>query len=106
MRSVRPLLNVQRQDKIRWKPSFAVVRSFLDQLIRSGDIGGRTLAKVNFYLDKAEDYFDRGKEKSASDALKSAEKQLKGKEFDDLEDAIDDLRDSLRRGHGRTTDDD
>ena len=31
-------LNVQRQDKFRWKPSFAVVRSFLDQLVRADDI--------------------------------------------------------------------
>jgi hypothetical protein len=99
-------LNVQRQDRIEWEPSFAVVRSFLDQLIRAGDIGGRTLARVEFYLDKAEDYFDRGKERSASEALKSAERQLRGDEYDDLEDAIDDLRDSLRRGHGHGHDDD
>jgi hypothetical protein len=105
-------LNVQRQDRIRWKPSFAVVRSFLDQLIRSGDIGGRTLARVSFFLDKAEDYFDRGKMSSARAALKAADGQLRGRKYDDLEDAIDDLADSLKgkkghgRGHGRGHDDD
>jgi hypothetical protein len=98
-------LNVQHQDKLRWEPSFAVVRALLDQLVRAGDIDSRTLAKVNFYLDKAEDYLDRGKERSASDALKSAEKQLKSRKHDAVEDAIDDLRDSLR-DHGRDDDDD
>jgi hypothetical protein len=91
-------LNVQHQDRIRWKPSFAVVRALLDQLIRANGIDPGTLAKVNFFLDKAEDFLDSGKEKSASNALKSAERQLRGRQQDAVEDAIDDLRDSLRRG--------
>ena len=104
-------LNVQHQDRIRWKPSFAVVRALLDQLVRAGDIDSKTLAKVNFFLNKAEDYLDRGKEKSASNALKSAEKQLRSRKHDAVEDAIDDLRDSLRghghgHGHGHGDDDD
>jgi hypothetical protein len=92
-------LNVQHQDRIRWEPSFAVVRALLDQLVRAGGIDSRTLAKVNFFLNKAEDYLDRGKERSASDALRSAERQLRGRHQDEVEDAIDDLRDSLRRDH-------
>jgi hypothetical protein len=104
-------LNVQHQDRIRWKPSFAVVRALLDQLVRAGEIDSKTLAKVNFFLDKAEDYLDRGKEKSASNALKSAERQLRSWKHDDVEDAIEDLRDSLRghghgHGHGHGDDDD
>jgi hypothetical protein len=90
-------LNVQHQDRIRWKPSFAVVRALLDQLIRAGGIDPGTQAKVNFFLDKAEEFLDRGKEKSASNALKSAERQLRSRQQDAVEDAIDDLRDSLRR---------
>ncbi len=86
------------------------MRALLDQLVRARDIDSRTLAKVNFYLDKAEYYFDRVRERSASDALKSAERQLHGWKYNDLEDAIDDLRDSLRRrhdhGHGHRHDDD
>jgi FIMAH domain-containing protein len=102
-------LNVQHQDRIRWKPSFAVVRALLDQLVRAGDIDSKTLGKVNFFLNKAEDYLDRGKEKSASNALKSAERRLDEREHDEVEDAIDDLRDSLRghgHGHGHGHDDD
>jgi hypothetical protein len=99
-------LNVQHQDRIRWKPSFAVVRALLDQLVRAGDIDSKTLAKVNFFLNKAEDYLDRGKEKSASNALKSAERALDEREHDDVEDAIDDLRDSLDRDDDDDDDDD
>jgi hypothetical protein len=99
-------LNVQHQDRLRWEPSFAVVRALLDQLVRAGDIDSRTLAKVNFYLNKAEAYLDRGRKESARDALKDAEKQLRSRKHDAVEDAIDDLRDSLKRGHGHDDDDD
>jgi LVIVD repeat len=88
-------LNVQSQQRIRWEPSFAVVRALLDQLVRAGDIDQRTLARVNFFLDKAEEDLDRGKERSAASALRSAERQLDEREHDAVEDAIEDLRDSL-----------
>jgi hypothetical protein len=88
-------LNVQHQERIRWNPSFAVVRALLDQLVRAGDIDPSTLAKVNFFLDKAEDFLAQGKERSASNALRSAERALDEREHDAVEDAIDDLRDSL-----------
>ena len=47
-------LNVQHQDKLEWDPSFAVVRSFIDQLERSGDLEGKALDKVNRFVDRAE----------------------------------------------------
>jgi LVIVD repeat len=99
-------LNVQSQERIEWEPSFAVVRALLDQLVRAGDIDSRTLAKVNFFLNKAEDYLDRGKERSARDALRSAERALDEREHDDVEDAIDDLRDSLDDDRDDDDDDD
>src|SRR5918999_5587266 len=73
-------LNVQHQDGIAWEPSFAVVRSFLDQLVRAGDIGGGTLERVNLFLDEAEDAFESGERDSARGTLKSAAKALKGGE--------------------------
>jgi hypothetical protein len=99
-------LNVQHQDRLRWKPSFAVVRALLDQLVRARGIDSRTLAKVNFFLNKAEDYLDRGRERSAGSALRSAERALDGRKHDTVEDAIDDLRDSLDDDHDRDDDDD
>ena len=58
-------LNVQHQDKIRWTPSFAVVRSSVDQLERSGDLDGRLLDRVNDGIDRAERFDDRGLEIAA-----------------------------------------
>ena len=96
-------LNVQRQDRFRWEPSFAVVRSFLDQLVRADDIDDKTLAKVEGAIDKAEDFADRGNFRAAAGLLKSAEAKLRGRQYGDLRDALDDLADSFKRnrGHGR-----
>jgi hypothetical protein len=100
-------LNVQRQDRYRWKPSFAVVRSFLDQLVRSGDLGGKTLRKVDDYIGDAEWFADRGKYRSAADRLEKAERELKhDRDAEQLRDALDDLADEYddkghkHRGHG------
>ena len=94
-------LNVQRQDKFRWEPSFAVVRSFRDQLVRSGDLGGRTLRKVDDAIDDAEAYAKRGKANSAENALRKAERELgNSRTYADLRDALDDLADTFDRKHG------
>ena len=69
-------LNVQRQDKFRWEPSFAVVRSFLDQLVRADDIDRWTLRKVEDAIDLAEWFADRGKYRSAAALLDKAERKL------------------------------
>ena len=47
-------LNVQHQDEITWEPSFAVVRSFVDQLVRAEDIDAKTLRQVNKFVDRAD----------------------------------------------------
>ena len=93
-------LNVQHQDKIKWDPSFAVVRSFVDQLERSGEIGRRALAKLNRAIDRAERFVDRGHNIAAKITLRVTARLLpRDDSFDDLRDAIDDLADSLpRRG--------
>jgi hypothetical protein len=99
-------LNVQRQDKYRHDPSFAVVRSYRDQLVRAGDLGGKTLRKVDDAIDKAEHFADRGKNKSAAQQLEKAERELgRSHKYDDLRDALDDLADELEdkgkhHGHG------
>jgi LVIVD repeat len=98
-------LTPQHQPRLRWKPSFAVVRSFLDQAVRAGDLRGRTLDKVEDAIDKAERFARRGKNSSARQQLQKAERLL-GRRFDDLRDALDDLTDSLRRHGGHDDDDD
>jgi hypothetical protein len=96
-------LNVQRQDKFRWKPSFAVVRSFLDQLVRADDIDSWTLRRVEAAIDLAERFADRGKYRPAAALLDNTERRLKGRQYADLRDALDDLADSFdrKRRHGR-----
>ena len=98
-------LTPQHQPRFRWKPSFAVVRSFRDQAVRAGDLRGRTLDKVDDAIDKAERFAKRGKNSSARQQLQKAERLL-GRDFDDLRDALDDLADSLRRHGGHDDDDD
>jgi hypothetical protein len=94
-------LNVQRQDKYRHDPSFAVVRSYRDQLVRAGDLGGKTLRKVDDAIDDAEDFAKRGKFNSAENALRKAERELgHSHKYEDLRDALDDLADSFDRKHG------
>ena len=89
-------LNVQRQDRFTWDPSFAVVRSFRDQLERAGDIDARTLAQVDKFVDRAEKFHEQGKSAAASAQLHAIAQQLKGNPaFDSLRGALEDLSDAL-----------
>jgi hypothetical protein len=88
-------LNVQHQDEITWEPSFAVVRSFVDQLVRAEDIDAKTLRQVNKFVDRA-DRFNQGQQTAAArDQLTEIAGQLEGDEFDALRDALLDLANSL-----------
>jgi LVIVD repeat len=99
-------LTPQHQPRIRWRPSFAVVRSFLDQLVRADAIPDRTLAKVERFIDRAETFERRGRDSAAAAQLRAAEKQLRGAQYRDLREALDDLADSLRRDRDHDDDDD
>jgi hypothetical protein len=99
-------LNVQRQDEFTWKPSFAVVRSFFDQAVRSGDLRGKKQWEVDDAIDDAERYADRRKYRDAAEELEDAERELKGSSrYAELRDALDDLADEFngkggKHGHG------
>jgi LVIVD repeat len=99
-------LTPQHQPRLRWRPSFAVVRSFRDQLVRADAIPDRTLDRVDKFIVRAERLADRGKKSAAAAQLRAAGRQLRGSQFRDLRDALDDLADSLRRGRDRDHDDD
>ncbi len=93
-------LNVQAQEKLEWEPSFAVVRSFTDQLERSGDASDRTIDRINRTVDLAERLVDRGKQVAASVTLRVLAATLRGDELDDVQDAVRDLaHEVLRRKH-------
>jgi LVIVD repeat len=89
-------LTPQHQPRLRWKPSFAVVRSFLDQLVRADAIPNRTLDKVEKFIVRAESFEARGKDSAAAAQLRSAQRQLRGGRYHDLRGALADLAGSLR----------
>ncbi len=88
-------LNVQHQDEITWDPSFAVVRSFVDQLVRGEDIDAKTLRQVNKFVDRAERFSQGHQTDAARSQLREIAGQLEGDEFDALHDALLELADSL-----------
>ena len=89
-------LNVQTQKEITWEPSFNVVRSYRDQLVREGNIDAETLQQVDKFIDRAEAYEERGKSSAASAQLHALSQQLKGNaDFDELRGGLDDLSDAL-----------
>jgi hypothetical protein len=84
-------LNVQHQDELEWDPSFAVVRSYVDQLERSGDLAGKLLARVNRELDRAESDADRGRWLKAKTRLVALGFLLHDREYRTLRSAVFDL---------------
>jgi hypothetical protein len=82
-------LNVQRQDPFTWEPSFAVVRSFLDQAFRA-DAGSTTLGKVDAHITKAEGFADSGQDRAAAAQLDAAANKVK------LDDGLEGLHGALR----------
>jgi hypothetical protein len=88
-------LNVQHQDRITWEPSFAVVRSFVDQLVRADDIDAETLAQVNKFVGRAERFSGGPQANAAKANLHALAQQLKGEEkFDALSAALEALAES------------
>ena len=81
-------LNAQLQSEIVWAPSFAVVRSHLDQLILAGAIGGETLDEVEKHLAMAE---EATQGKKAKGQLTAAADKLEGERYDALRGALLDL---------------
>ncbi|GAA1166532.1 hypothetical protein GCM10009584_04380 [Ornithinimicrobium humiphilum] len=52
--------NAQAQPRITHAPSFAVVRSYVDQAERSGDLSGKALTEVRKHVDQAEHVKGKG----------------------------------------------
>jgi hypothetical protein len=89
-------LNVQNQQRITWDPSFNVVRSYRDQLVREGNIDARTLQQVDKFVDRAEELLARGETSSASDQLHAIAQQLRhNPDFAELRRGLQDLSDAL-----------
>jgi hypothetical protein len=63
--------NVQHQQRFSHAPSFAVTRSYRDQLVRSGDLSGDLLVQVDRAIDRAEQ-FRTGPQATAAKATLAA----------------------------------
>ena len=87
-------LTPQHQPKLVNEPSYAVVRSYRDQLERAGDIDEKTLDQVDKFVDRAEDYSKDGKEAAAKAQLNALANQLDDEQFAALQAALRALAES------------
>jgi hypothetical protein len=87
-------LTPQHQPRLVNEPSFAVVRSYRDQLVRADDIDAKTLAQVDKFVDRAEGYSEAGKEAAAKAQLNALANQLDDEQFAALQAALRALAES------------
>ena len=87
-------LTPQHQPKLVNEPSFAVVRSYRDQLERADSIDERTLAQVDKFVDRAEEFAADGKDAAAKAQLNAIANQLEGAQYDALRAALRALADA------------
>ena len=81
-------LTPQHQPRLVNEPSFAVVRSYRDQLVRAGDIDAETLALVDKFVDRAELFREQGKEAAAKAQLNALANELEGPQYAALRAAL------------------
>ena len=87
-------LTPQHQPKLVNEPSFAVVRSYRDQLERADAIDEKTLKQVDKFVDRAEQYTAAGKDAAAKAQLNAIANQLRGAQYDALRAALRALADA------------
>jgi hypothetical protein len=86
-------LTPQHQPRFTHRPSFAVVRSYRDQLERAG-LDAKTLDQIDKFVDRAERYRAEGKAAAARAQLHAIANQLRGDRFADLRAALRALADA------------
>jgi hypothetical protein len=80
--------NAQLQTTLVHAPSFAVVRSYVDQGERAGTLTGKALSEVRGHLDKAEALAAKGNDESVVDQLANAARKSGAAPDSDLVQAI------------------
>ena len=88
-------MNAQNQHQFDWEPSFAVVRSFRDQLVRADDIDAKTLKQLDKFVDRAERFASGHQQAAARAQLRAIANQLEGDQYADLRAALLALADSI-----------
>ena len=84
-------LTPQHQTQFVNQPSFAVVRSYRDQLERAGAVDAKTLDQIDKFIDRAEQFAAAGQHDAASAQLHALASQLRGPEFEALRAALEAL---------------
>jgi hypothetical protein len=87
--------NPQHQSMIVWAPSFAVARSYYDQLVRAGDIANPLRFQVDQFLARAQRFAADGHTDAAVSQLQEIAALLVAPQHQTLKQAILDLADSL-----------
>ncbi|WP_203581845.1 hypothetical protein [Microbacterium hibisci] len=82
------LFNAQAQPRYEHAPSFAVVRSYVDQAERAGTLAGKALTDARGHLDKAEMLAAKGNGGSVVDHLANAARKSGAAPDSDLAQAI------------------
>ncbi len=86
--------NAQLQPRITWAPSYALVRAYRDQGVRSGAIDAATLEQIDKFVDRAEKYSE-GKQTSAAQAqLHALANLLNGDQYATLRSSLRGLSDA------------
>jgi hypothetical protein len=88
--------NAQLQPRITWEPSFAVVRSFRDQLVRAPGVDAETLALINKFVDRAERFAAGDQQSAAAAQLHALAQELEGSQYDALRASLEDLSASTK----------
>jgi hypothetical protein len=83
--------NTQGQQRITWAPSFAVARSYYDQLVRANAIGQPLKHQVDQFLARAERFHAAGQRDAAVSQLQEIAGKLVAPEHQTLKQAILDL---------------
>jgi hypothetical protein len=88
-------LTPQHQFSYAHAPSYNVVRSYRDQLIRAEAIDDETLAMVNRFLLRSESFIEAGRIAAARSTLRALANELEGAQYADLRRELRRLANSL-----------
>ena len=88
--------NAQLQPQLTWAPSFAVVGSYYDQAVRSGELTGDVAVEIQTAIDKAEQFVDGPRHTAGLAQLENAARAADRLGLSTLSGALDELQESLR----------
>jgi hypothetical protein len=88
--------NAQLQHELTWEPSFAVVGSYYDQAVRSGELAGELAGELGDNLKNAEKLAGGKQHRAAIALLENVVRRAGEAGLDDLAQAASDLLDAIR----------